>query len=306
LFAGIIATIITLLWASSGFASELSFTALQANTATIVMVLIATAVFVSYVIIGLVNPNTDPSANVQHAAAAVTAGLLRHIPGRTGAPLADFVRPPKSTAHRLALPIVLLGVVFTGSSEVIRSMNHWPLNPDCIPSVVGAGDNVRIYMPESVDTVSAFWRGEPKVTFTTEKESSPISATASAPGRGENWENNGTIFMGTTEAIVPWVDIVVPQSLTGHTANCAIDLELIYPKGSSSGYHVERTDLKDTVIINLAPPGVGSIFTPLWWGTTLTGLLCTIIGGILLVKAAGSFGSRALPARVLEVSETNK
>ena len=50
LLVGTIASMITLLGASAGFASELSFTALQANTATIVMVVITTAVFVSYVL----------------------------------------------------------------------------------------------------------------------------------------------------------------------------------------------------------------------------------------------------------------
>ena len=299
LIVGSIVAMITLLGASADFAIELSFTALQANTATIVMVLITAAAFASYLLVEFTNPNADPSSNARLSAAAVSRGAIRHVPGRTGPPLADLIHPPKSTAHRLALPIVLLGVALIGSSAVIRSMNHWPLNPDCVPSVVGAGDNVRIYMRESVDTVSAFWRGEPKVTFTTEKNSSPISANASAPGRGKNWEGNGVIFMGTTEAIVPCVDILVPQSLTGKTANCAIDLDLIYPESGSGGYHIERTRLQDTITINLAPPGAGSLFAALWWGTTLPGLLCTVIGGILLVKAAGSFSSRALPVRVV-------
>ena len=142
------------------------------------------------------------------------------------------------------------------------------------------------------------------MTFTTEKNSSPIIANASAPGRGENWEGHGrilTVSVAPTEPIVACVDILVPQSLTGQTATCAIALDVIYPAGDASGYHIERTRLQHSLTLNLAPPGAGSLYTALWWGTTLPGLLLTVIGGILLVRAAGSFSSRAVPVRVLTV-----
>jgi uncharacterized integral membrane protein len=302
LIVGSIVAMIILLVANAGFAEALSFTALQANTATIVMVFITAAEFIGYMLVEFTNPNADPSANARLSAAAVAGGAIRHVPGRISQPPADLIHPPKSTAHRLALPMVLLGVALIGSSAVIRSMNHWPLNPDCVPSVVGAGDNVRIYMKESVVSFNADWRGEPKVTFTTEKNSSPINANASAPGRGGTWEGGGTqltVRGASSEAIVACVDILVPQSLTGGTANCRIDLDVTYPAEGSSGYHIERTLLQHSFTVNLAPLGAGSLYTTLWWGTTLSGLLLTVIGGILLVRAAASFSSRALPVRVL-------
>ena len=53
LLLGTILAMITLLGASADFARALSFTALQSNTATIVMVLITAAVFVSYMLVEL-------------------------------------------------------------------------------------------------------------------------------------------------------------------------------------------------------------------------------------------------------------
>jgi hypothetical protein len=56
--------------------------------------------------------------------------------------------------------LMILGLLAFASSELCRTVCRWPLNPQCMPEVVGPGDRVCNYFPVAIDAVDGRWFGE--------------------------------------------------------------------------------------------------------------------------------------------------
>ena len=274
---------------------------MRANEATQFISIACLAAFVAHMLVERSNPNRDLMGNTTLAADRVAEGTIQFKPGRVGPQIDDFINPPKSTLHRMALPLLLFGAGLAYSPEFIRSQNHWPLNPDCYPPVVGAGDSTRIYMDDRINSVKGYWRGSPNALLQT-PDGKPIME-ANATTNQNDW--GSSISAKSSEkntGSTPWVEVTLPaagkKDLAGQTVHCVLDLKVDFPEmQGSSNFVTHHSTMSRTVDIRVAPAGSGTRYNQWWWESSLVGAFLVVACGIILVKAARALQRRATPTR---------
>jgi hypothetical protein len=278
---------------------------IQSNLATWALVVVAGIAAFAFLGIDLNNPNTNPEGNRQRSTDKVTAGTIRHTPSQQSAmatPPDEIARPRRSMMHQGALALIVGAVALVASPELLRSSQHWPLNEEAYPPVVGAGDTTRIYMGQKISSIKGYWNGRPTVLL--HDPAAPASTTpitAAAKTNETTW--GSTISAKSSEknnSSSPWVEVTVPAmpDLSGKTITCDIDLNVEYPEMSGSSNFVRKhMDMKRTVPLAMAVAGAGTRYTSWWWQATLLGAAAILIGGVILIRSARALQRRANPTR---------
>jgi hypothetical protein len=273
---------------------------LRANEATIAAIVICAIVAIAHFLVENKNRNKDIESNRRLAMDRVSSGAIRHTtPGRAGNANIEFIQPPRSMFHSLAVQSLTIAVLLVAAPEIVRSLRHWPLNADCYPPVVGPSDSTRIYMTDSIKSVKGYWRGRPNVTLTSEG-AAPVPALAFA--NQNDW--GSSISAKSSEksnSTTPWVEVSVPNdpALAGKTVQCNIELQVEYPFAyDSTHFETEHEQLHRTAAMQLAPAGAGGRYNALWWQCTVGGMALLLVSGQILRGAARSLQRRANPTRV--------
>jgi len=277
----------------------------QSNVATLVFTAIAAAAALAHAAIALRNPNANADANRQLAASQLATGALFHQPppGRPPARPAGMAMattmPAGSPLRWVGLLLLAAAVAAAYAPELLRGSGAWPLNAEAYPPVVGPGDTTRVYMPEKIQSVKSYWRGQPIVTMRSGAAGvTPLAAetnsnTWSGTIRAKSSEKNGTS--------TPWVRLTLPDdaALAGKTVECDILLKVEYPAASGSTYQTATKSFHRTVSLTLAPPRAGGRYNATWWQATSAATGLTLLAGIVLVAAARALQRQANPTRAL-------
>jgi hypothetical protein len=273
--------------------------AVQANTLTAVTIILCAIAAGLHLFFDRANPNRDTMANQRTATERVSSGTIRHTPGSTKTAADIHVNPPRAILHSVT-PLLLIGaVVLVASPEILRTVKHWPINEDCYPPVVGAGDTTRIYMSDAIHSIKGFWRGHPRVAIQTKDGQ---SLPAQARTNQNDW--GGTISAKSSEKnskTTPWVEPTFPDKpeLANQTVVCAIDLDVESPEmtGSSTYNTVEHT-MHRSLNVQMADPGAGSKYNSNWWQGTAIGMALILISGQILRIGARGLQKRANPTKI--------
>ena len=271
---------------------------LQSNQTTDYLAIVCGALLAAHAIVEM-SPNKNLDSNASVSMQRVTEGKILLVPGHAENLTDEAVNPIRSTGHRLAIPMIFAGAVLVLLPELARQQNHWPLNQECYPPVVGAGDMTRIYMRDQITSIKSYWRGKPAVILTPKGEKS-ITATATA---NQNDWGNSISFKSEEKRSqsTPWAEVQMPsQDLTGKTVDCSIELAVEYPQLDSDGseFRTAHQMMNRDVSIQMAPPHAGARYQTWWWQGTTAGAGLSVVAGIVLVKAAGRLQRRAKPTRV--------
>ena len=273
--------------------------AVQANTLTVVIAAACAAVAAAHFLIDRANPNRDAEGNCRSAAERVSAGVVRHAPGRPGAPRAELANPTKSVIHTAAVTLLLVGVAAAAAPEAVRSARGWTANDDTWPPVAGPGDVVRVYMEDSIESIKGYWKGRPQATVTGPQG---FALTADATTNENNWGNSISAKSSEKRSTShPWVEVTIPSrpELAGQPAKVAIDLDVLYPHlTDSNSFNEDKKKMHRTVSVQLAGIGAGDEYNRLWWAATAGGMALLLMCGQVLRGSARNLQRSAGPARV--------
>lgn len=250
----------------------------------------------------LKNPNADVQSNRQAATERTSAGkLLMTAPGRADMPAEQFINPPKSMTHRLALPLLFAAVLLAASPELFRVARHWPLNPSFYPPVVGPGDTTRFYMPEKISSIKSYWRGTPDVALTPEGSTDEVQVEAKA--NQNDWGHSISAKSSETRSTShPWLELMIPDDakLANKAAQADMILEVQYPEVvDSSNFVTKHQVMHEKGTLHLAAANAGHEYNSLWWEGAGLAVALMIIAGLFLTSAAKSLRTRAIPTRVM-------
>jgi hypothetical protein len=274
---------------------------LQADTATWTSAIAAAAMAFILLIIDSGNPNRDTESNRASAAQKVTAGQIRHAPGRPDIRVDEFARPAKPFMHLAGLGLLLASVAIIAAPELLRSVRGWPLNSECYPPVLGPGDSTRIYMPGSISSLKGYWRAKASAVIREAGNSASKEYTLAAKTNENTW--GSTISVKSSEKYTsshPWVEITLPDDpeLAKKTVTCDVELkDLAYPEASGSGFVTRHSQMNRTLTLNLAPANAGTSYNNLWWLGTLGGMITALVCSLILRTQARAFENRANPTR---------
>ena len=275
----------------------------QFDKLTWVMTVIAGCAALALWKTSLWNPNSNVSANITRATAAVASGKIMHHAGDGSRTVKHLASPPKSGFQMLSLVLLLGAVLAAAAPEIVRSSRGWPVNAEAYPPVVGPGDAMRIYMTEKIESIKSYWRGKADVQILDGGRSFPASANTNQNNWGMTINAKSSEKSSTS---TPWVGVTVPDeaSLAGKAVKCDIKLAVQFPhmQGSST-FEVAAKVMQRNVSLNLAPRGAGASYVSLWWESTLTGIGLTLLCSIFLVKIARAYQRQAHPTKVFAADD---
>lgn len=277
----------------------------QFYVVTYLAAFVCAAAAVAFLLLETWNPNRDLAQNRQKAADLVARGALRYEQGQpiSEQDLARFARPGLAPLALGALVLLGLSLLAAIAPDVTRAAAGWPANSEAWPPVVGPGDDARIYMNQSINSIKGYWRGKPSASVRDGDRKLTMKATTN----DNSW--GGTIRAKASEkssSSTPWVAVVLPneKKLADKTVTCDIDLAVEYPASmGSSSFATTSSKMHRTLKLDLASAGAGDVYAGLWWGSTSGALAVVLIAGVLLVLAGRSLRSRARPTEVFSPDE---
>jgi hypothetical protein len=274
----------------------------QTNTLTWIATAVAGFLVAANLLLELQNSNSDLTANLALAQQRVADGKLKSAPGESLSQSAVLAQPTRTPVHLLALLLLVVSLPLVISPELIRSVRGWPLNEDCYPPVVGAGDSTRIYLHDTITSIKGYWRGSPRVWL--HYDSEPMGGVeVSAVANQNNWGSQISDVKSSEEHDTshPWVEVTLPDSagLANKKVKCDIDLSLEYPQMTGSGtFRTMSSHMRHQVDIHLAPRGAGHLYNSQWWTGTAGGGALLLAAILLLYSQAKAFGRLAKPTQV--------
>ena len=215
----------------------------------------------------------------------------------------DLARFPRSLGHKMTLVMVGVAVVLAAAPEIVRIVKHWPLNDEAYPPVVGPGDQARIYMKDSINSIKGYWRGQPTAKVHAEGSSAP-AVVATASTNQNDW--GSTISAKSSEkssSSTPWVAVTFPSdaALAGKDVTCDVALHVNYPHFTgSSSFQTMSANMNRNLTLHLAPTvGAGGSYNEWWWEGTVGGMGLMLLCALLLLASARGLQKRAEPTRLL-------
>jgi hypothetical protein len=277
--------------------------AMQATTLTWIAAAASGFVILAHLLLETSNVNRNLDANKQKAEQLVAEGKLRHTPPTQNLSLTDqLATPPRTILHTLGLGLLLVSFVLVILPALAITVHHLPVNAECYPPVVGPTDTTRVYMPDAINSVKGYWRGDPTVVISYDggpKEGEKAQASTNQ----NNWGSTISDVKSSEESTRshPWVEVTLPDSaeLAGKTVHCEIDLALAYPRmAEAKTFNTVDDQMQHALDIAVAPRGAGTLYNTLWWGGTAGGGALALFASLVLYYQAKSFRKRANPTQV--------
>ena len=132
------------------------------------------------------DPNRDLEANRRKAEQEVAAQRVRTL--RPGTPPAPGFRPAATRFHGLlAAGLALAALLALALPELMRQQAGWPLNADWFPPVAGPGDEIYLYLPDSISSIKGYWTGTLTVTATVDQEPQASGFDIESSTRQVDW-----------------------------------------------------------------------------------------------------------------------
>ncbi|HTW95045.1 MAG TPA: hypothetical protein VMD30_09645 [Tepidisphaeraceae bacterium] len=278
---------------------------LQANVAEWLLVAAGTLAALQMVGKELKNFNANTEKNRGVAADRVAAGKLQHPSGQTAEADPQWIRIEKSLGQRSAGLILLIALLSLAAAELLRMVHGWPINAAAYPPVVGPGDTTCFYMQEQIDSVNGYWRGDPKAMLTVAGGGgAPVSADCTT--NQNDWGDTISVDSDAKHNHpTPWIEMTIPNdaSLAGKVIDCDISLDVQYPQlTGDSSFQTEDQTMREHQTLSLASVGAGALYTQVWWGGGIAGMVLILLAARVLTRSARHLQTRAHPTKILTLA----
>jgi hypothetical protein len=264
-------------------------------------------------LIGRWDPNQNLDSNREKAEASLRANELELLrPGRPDEATGPVdCRPPGT--YRLALGLMVIGVLLFAAPELMRFALGWPLNPDWSPTVVGLGEEATFSFPERLSSLKGRWHGDAIVELLNADELGERDGGLRCRTAEDRWgESANLLDNADLESWRPWVRVYVPRSpdLGGKELRLRINLKASYP----AGYEMLRFKYKDeeqtfstTTTLRPAPAADASVtYRDVWWAGTVGGVLWVVVTGFVLRRLQLDLRAKALPTLVVPIKDQER
>jgi hypothetical protein len=265
-------------------------------------------------LVDLHNPNRDLEANRRMAEQEVAAQRVRVL--RPGMPLAPGIEPPAMRPHGLlASAAAVLALLALALPELVRQQSAWPLNANWHPPVAGPGDEIYLYLPDSIASVKGYWTGTSKVTAQVASRPKAGDQVIPEPPPGEFAIESSTRYADwglSIDNVKPserstrqplWVRLKLPSGgeYAGKILVCKIVLTVRYPViHNDDRFETSVSDFQHEANLDLAAPLAGRMYQRWWWGGFAGGELLLIVSILARLSGAAALRRMANPAEILE------
>jgi hypothetical protein len=265
------------------------------------------AVLLGQLLVLVWNPNRNLDANRRRARQLIKSDNMELLHGDNPAKAASAL--PHfgfRRAHMVALIGLLVAIGFFVTGELVRLGFGWPVNSEWRPSVVGPGDQSRIFFP-SLQSIDGRWSGEATAHVVNASELGLTDTRLSVQTNQDTW--GGTIHVESNKQrswFSPWVDVRIPESaqLAGKEIVIHIDLQVTSPVVYGNEYRNEQARQTRTVSLQLAnQPGAGRLYTYALYGGGILGAVGMMAMSLTLVALAVSLRRTGSPMRLVEEQE---
>ncbi len=237
------------------------------------------------VLVSMHNPNADLEANGEKAVTYVgERELYCDRPGSSARPRRIPGSEGFTTSAVVALVLVAAGSLLTGCGEAARLLNGWAINRDCHPPIVGTGDTVRIYLPDSVTSLKGLWSGRAAVSCAN-GEALGLDGPFTAAARSADWGESIYTKGGSNSTSPLWADVTVPEGTTlrGDAAELTIDLEVTYPSVvGGTNFENVKTKAHHEVRVVLSSAHAAGTYRSIWWASVVVGGCLAVAGAFML------------------------
>jgi hypothetical protein len=196
-------------------------------------------------------------------------------------------RKPRAWAWVTGFLLFALAPVSVLTAEIVRTTQGWPANSNCYPPVVGPGDEVRIYFPQTVRSAEGHWRATPTVEVQSEEIAGLPDAQVHATSANDQW---GATISGsgnnppTNKHVRLWMKVQIPDApdLSNNRLPLQLKLKVSYPQltGRYREFKEVAEEYTHQTELQLGPTGkVGARFHSwVWLGLGVSAALCTFMG----------------------------
>jgi hypothetical protein len=266
-------------------------------------------------LIGRWDPNQNLDSNREKAEASLRANQLELLrPGRPDEATGPVdCRPPGT--YRLALGLMVVGVLLFAAPELMRLALGWPLNPDWSPTVVGLGEEATFTFPETVRSLKGKWHGDATVEVLNADELGLRDPGLRCTTAADHWGGSVGVSILENDDLAswrPWVRVYVPRSpdAGGKELRLRINLKARYPAGYEMlafKYKDEEQTFSTTTTLRPAPAADASVtFRDVWWAGTVGGVLWVLITGFVLRRLQLDLRAKALPTIVVPIKDQER
>jgi hypothetical protein len=194
-------------------------------------------------------------------------------------------------------PLLLLATGATGNSA-------WN------PEVVGPGDEAYVYFDKRITSVKGYWKASPTVSILN-WDALGIGGPApvlAARSKQDSWAGTITISSkgGTTSSPLLYSYVTFPpdERLAGKKLQLRISMNVQYPKLINSNMYQDTPETAQyDGTVTLSGAKAGSTYRTTWWLASVTGLVLSMIGGIVLPLASSAFASKANKTEIFAPDE---
>jgi len=238
-----------------------------------------------YLKIVFYNPNSNLRKQLQKAKQEIQKNTLTLMkPGN--AIRKTYLSPKAMTKGPGMIAMVMVGIslLLCIMPELWRLTNSWQTNAHWYPEVIGTGDTSTFYFNE---VVGNYWRGKatakilksdnPHISkdYTLKAQTPDSDWTSSIRGR-RLYKFNSSSSPPPSSTIYTKITIPDEQELASKTIQISINIIYKYPViRENIVSYTENGEINETVAVNLAHSGAGTLYSNMFW-------LGVVGGGLLL------------------------
>jgi len=211
-----------------------------------------------------------PIALIFVALSIALAFLKRRLRPKTAAPPEQLDAEPASDAERVEQPrrfmpsvrlwiacfaILIVGGIASASAEIWRLVKDWPMNTNTNTVVASPGQDVKIHLPQRLQTVKGLWSATGSAELLNPPPGVPGLLTMKT--NAKTW--SGMIHFNKNESETQsanlWAICRIPDSasLRGQTLHIRVQLDVLYPQMQFNGqYNNVRTAFLSDVEVKMA------------------------------------------------------